>query len=227
MKNRLLSIVKPIPSTALHADRLETFRANLYSASDETRLPLDEITSPPTLHACNWCGTWMPIPMQANIAIIDTMAATAAETLENTCADKGPIMLYPEFVPAPQLFHIELVDVHEHGTVEKGPAFTQPHMAKARHYFCPTLCIQYPEHVPAAKLHTFEIFPAIIDEAIYRPTLDDFLQLLQPTLCSQVSRLRYSQQDLPLERQLRMQRVAALRARWANRSFTGLGWIDK
>jgi len=91
MKNRLLSIVKPIPSTALHADRLETFRANLYSASDETSSPTDQITSPPTLHACNWCGTWMPIPMQAIITTIDTQAATAAETLENSCTDKGLI----------------------------------------------------------------------------------------------------------------------------------------
>ena len=69
MKNRLLNMVKPIPSTALHADRLEAFRAILYSANDETHLPTDEITSPPMLHACNWCGTWMPMPMQANIVM--------------------------------------------------------------------------------------------------------------------------------------------------------------
>ena len=80
MKYRLLNIVKPIPSTTLHADRLEAFRANLYSAIDETHLPTDEVTSPPTLHACNWCGNRMPFPMQANIAIIDTQeVATAAE----------------------------------------------------------------------------------------------------------------------------------------------------
>ena len=144
------------------------------------------------------------MPIQAIIAI-DTEAATAAETLEQTCTDKGLIMQYPEFVPAPQLFHIELVDIQEHGTLARGPALTQPHMAKARHYFCPTLTIHYPEHVPAAKLHTFEIVPAIIEEAIFRPTLEDFFQLLQPTLCSLVSELRYSRQDLPLERQLRRQ----------------------
>ena len=130
-------------------------------------------------------------------------------------------------MPAPQLFYSELVDIHEQGASARGSAFTQPHMTKARHYYCPTFIIQYPEHVPAAKLHTFEIVPAVIEEAIYRPTIEDFLQLLQPTLCSLVSELRYSRQDLPLERQLRRQRVAALRARWANRAFTGLGWIDK
>ena len=171
----------------------------------------------------------MPIPKQRNIFTIDTQTqtATAAETLEQTCTDKRLIMQYPEFVPAPQLFQIELADIHEHGTSAKGPAFTLPHMAKARHYYCPTLIIHYPEHVPAAKLHTFEIIPAYIEEAVYRPTTEDFLQLLQPTLCSIVTKIRYSQQDLPLERQLRQQRVAALRARWANRPFTGLGWIDQ
>ena len=108
----------------------------------------------------------MPMPIQAFIAI-DTKAATTAETLENTRTDRGLLMQYPEFVPAPQ--QIEPADIQEHGTLARGPALTQPHMAKARHYFCPILTIHYPEHVPAAKLHTFEIVPAIIEEAIHIP----------------------------------------------------------
>ena len=163
------------------------------------------------------------MPRQANITIIDTLVtATAAESLEPS-TDKGLIMEYPEFVPAPQLHHIELVDICEHGPRSWVPASSQPRIARARHYFCPTLIIQYPEQVPAVKLHTFEIVPALMDdEAVFRPTIDDFLQ---PTLCSLVSELR--KKDLPQERQLRKQRVAALRARWADRPFTGPAWLDK
>ena len=133
-------------------------------------------------------------------------------------------MQYPEFVPAPQLLHIELADICEQAACARVPAPSQPHIARARHYYCPTLNIQYPEYVPAAKLHTFEIVPAPFDEAVNRPTIDDFLQ---PSLCSVVCEIRYGRQDLPLERQLRKQRAAALRSRWADRPFTGLAWLDK
>jgi len=217
--------VRPLPPTALIAEQLEAFRATLYIVAEEETMQDTAEDSALVPITCNWCGTWMPMPRQANIAIIDTHeAATAAETLEKPSADKGLIMQYPEFVPAPQLHHIELVDICEQGACARVPASSQPHIARARHHFCPTFNIQYPEHVPAAKVHTFEIVPAFIDEAVYRPTIDDFLQ---PSLCSLVCEIRYGRRDLPLERQLRKQRVAALRARWVDRPFTGLAWLDK
>ena len=167
----------------------------------------------------------MPMPRQANITIIDTQeAATAAETLEKPHTNKRSIMQDSEFVPAPQLHHIKLVDICGQGACSWVPASSQPHIARARHFYGPTFNIQYPEHVPAPKLHTFEIVPALIDEAVYRPTIDDFLQ---PTLCSLVCEIRCSRQDLPLDRQLRKQRAAALRDRWAERPCTGLAWLDK
>ena len=105
------------------------------------------------------------------------------------------------------------MDVCQLGARARVQASSRPRIARARHIYLPTLTIQYPEHVPAAKLHTFEIVPALIDEAVYRPTIDDFLQ---PSLCSLVCEIRYGRHDLPLERQLRKQRAAALRARWAD-----------
>jgi len=165
------------------------------------------------------------MPRQANIAIIDTYEALeTTETLENPSIDTGLIMQYPEFVPAPQLFHIELVDIRGQGARAKVPASSQPHIARARHYYYPTLNIQYPELVPAAKLHTVVIIPALINEAEIPPTIQDFLQ---PSLCSLVCEIRYGRHNLPLDRQLRKQRAAALRARWADRPFTGLAWLDE
>ena len=165
----------------------------------------------------------MPMPRQANITIIDTLVtATAAESSEPS-TNKRLSVQYPEFEPAPQLHQVELVDICEQGPRSWVPASNQPRIARARHFFCPTLIIHYPEQVPAAKRHSFEKVPALMDdEAVFRPTVDEFTQ---PTLCNLVSELR--KKDLPQERQLRKQRVAALRARWADRPFTGPEWLDK
>ena len=61
-------------------------------------------------------------------------------------------------------------------------------------------------------------------EAENRPTIED---LLQSTLCNAVSEIRYSRRELPVDRQLRKQRAAALRARWVGRALTGLAWLDE
>ena len=80
-------MVKPLPPTALHADRLEAFRAILYTEVSEENLPrMPKDVTEPVLHACNWCGTWMPLPRQATIAISrdncnEALEATTAEVL--------------------------------------------------------------------------------------------------------------------------------------------------
>ena len=135
-----------------------------------------------------------------------------------------PIKQYPDIVPAPQFFHIELVDICEQGASARVPASSRPRIARARHTYYRTPNIQYPEHVPAANLHIVEIVPAPANEADNRPTIEDFLQ---PSLCNAVCAIIYSRQELPLERQLRKQRVAALMARWEDRPFTGPSWLDK
>ena len=56
-------------------------------------------------------------------------------------------------------------------------------------------------------------------------TMLDMNSLLLPTLCEVVSAASDIEPDI--ERQLRKQRVAALKARWANRPFTGLSWLDE
>jgi len=68
-------------------------------------------------------------------------------------------------------------------------ASSRPRIARARHIYLPTLTIQYPEHVPAAKLYTFEIVPSPIDEASSRLTIED---LLQPSLCEAVCAVGFS-----------------------------------
>ena len=162
MKSKLISLVRPLPPTALIAEQLEAIRATLYVASEGKALHETVEDTAPVPITCNWCGNWMPMPRQANIAIIDTYEALeTTETLENPSIDMGLIMQYPEFVPAPQLFHIELVDIREQGARAKVPASSQPHIARARHYYYPTLDIQYPELLPAVKLHSVVIVPAV------------------------------------------------------------------
>ena len=50
---------------------------------------------------------------------------------------------------------------------------------------------------------------------------------LEPTLCNAVSQIRSSRHEQSMDRQLRKQRAAELKARWAGRSFTGLAWLDE
>ena len=99
MRNKLINMVRPLPPTALIAEHLEAFRATLYTGVSEEKAlqgPLDDTA--PVLTACNWCGTWMPMPRQANIAIIDKIdtceawKATAAETLEEIFAVIPPAL---------------------------------------------------------------------------------------------------------------------------------------
>ena len=100
-----ISLVKPIPPTALHASNLEAFRAKLYTDCEGIlpQLPKDDVTEQ-VLQACNWCGTRMPLPRQATIAISkgnctkaseDTAAERQEPELEETgedyseCVDLG------------------------------------------------------------------------------------------------------------------------------------------
>ena len=72
MRNKLINLVRPLPSTALIAEQLEAFRATLYTGACEDKAlqgPLEDNAS--VLIACNWCGTQMPMPKQADIVIID------------------------------------------------------------------------------------------------------------------------------------------------------------
>ena len=87
MRNKLISLVKPIPPTALHASNLEAFRAKLYTNDCEgilPQLPKDDVTEQ-VLQACNWCGTWMPLPRQATIAI---SKGNCTEASEDTAAER-------------------------------------------------------------------------------------------------------------------------------------------
>ena len=98
----------------------------------------------------------------------------------------------------------------------------RPHIARARRIYIPTQIIQYPEHVPAQERCTVEIVPSISVEACNVLAMDD---LLQPTLCEVVCAAGQDEQDQALNRQLRRQWVAALRARWVDRPYPGLSWL--
>ena len=56
-------------------------------------------------------------------------------------------------------------------------------------------------------------------------TMDAMNNMLQPTTCEAVMAARGIEPDL--DRQLRQQRAAALKARWVNRPYTGLSWLDE
>ena len=92
MRNKLITLVKPIPPSALHASNLEAFRANLYTnVGDDIlpQLPKDDVTEP-VLQACNWCGTWMPLPRQAIIAISKGNCTEASEVATNAVVRQVP-----------------------------------------------------------------------------------------------------------------------------------------
>ena len=89
MKIKLLNLVRPIPTTALQAEELETFRAHLYTAEKAPEiLPLPPMDGSAVLSSvcCIWCGTWMPIPRQTVTAIINGPSNTAAS--EATAAEE-------------------------------------------------------------------------------------------------------------------------------------------
>ena len=166
MKEKLLSLLLPLPKDAIHAVDVEQFRETLYYPIDDN-------------NTCLWCGSWHPLPRN----------------------------------------HYVTLPLTE-------PASSRPHISRARHIFLPTLSMQYPENVPAAKLYTIEIVPAPADKASC--TLDLAIEdFLQPSLCNAVCAIGFGEGEQALHRQLRKQRAAALKARWVGRQFTGLSWLDK
>ena len=94
MKQKLLNRVRPIPQTALQAERLSSFREHPYTVQAEPALlpPTDDTESILSLSSacCNWCGTWMPMPRQIIIAMnnshtdTDAAVATVAKQLDGT-----------------------------------------------------------------------------------------------------------------------------------------------
>ena len=57
MKSKLISLVRPLPPTALIAEHLEASRATLYIVASEEKA-LHEIVedTAPVPITCNWCG---------------------------------------------------------------------------------------------------------------------------------------------------------------------------
>ena len=81
MKEKLLSLLKPMPIAASAAD-LEQFRLKIYANSDD-----DLSTREPDCNRCQWCGIWMPLP---NAGIITTevreaSSTSVAEPVEDSC----------------------------------------------------------------------------------------------------------------------------------------------
>ena len=63
MKSKLISLVRPLPPTALIAEQLEAFRATLYIFASEEKAMQDTLEDTALVPiTCNWCGTWMPMP---------------------------------------------------------------------------------------------------------------------------------------------------------------------
>ena len=74
-KDHLSAMVRPVPSRAVHAAELESFRQELYGSlwqllPSSTSPILTLPAAPQPLHigsqgcCCTWCGTWAPIPVQ-------------------------------------------------------------------------------------------------------------------------------------------------------------------
>ena len=70
MRQRLLQVIVPMPSTGIRAEDLEQFRRGLH-------LP---VHSAPygSGHQCSWCGVWLPSSMQSTLqaAVEDDSAAS-------------------------------------------------------------------------------------------------------------------------------------------------------
>ena len=84
MKDKLLSILKPMP-TAVHANNLEEFRQSLFANKRDDDMPsrvestVDGTTSTPAqdCNRCAWCGIWMPLPINRIIVTTDVLDASS------------------------------------------------------------------------------------------------------------------------------------------------------
>ena len=88
LKHKLLTLVRPMPETAIAVADLESFRATLFSSDRRENLtpstPVDDSPAALSSLCCNWCGTWIPLPMSASIAI---KSHPEASTLEDPDAE--------------------------------------------------------------------------------------------------------------------------------------------
>ena len=91
MKDKLVSMLVPLPKDAIHAVDLEKFRETLF-------LPIDI--------SCQWCGSWHPLPRNLNVSLpikeehADSPRLARARHIHFPVIPL-PIIHYPEIVPAP------------------------------------------------------------------------------------------------------------------------------
>ena len=198
MKQKLISLVRPIPSTALQAENLESFRAHLYTAECPEFLPLqptDDTVSILSGACCSWCGTWMPLPRQAIIAIdsfpnTEASEATAAEEEEETLDAHDPTTIITTVVK-----EIISADIQRTGKDDSEDL--------------------------GFKIIDIGAIPPELSNFDYFEYLAG-----SPMLCEVVC-LMWGGGDKAQEKYLRAQKVAALRARWVGRKDNEfLPWLS-
>ena len=89
LQNKLLALLRPTPASAIQVEDLETFRADLFAEKVESP-QLEEFIEPEHVHAniCNWCGTWMPLPMPVQ-TITCNSTSDAPEAGDSTTLEAG------------------------------------------------------------------------------------------------------------------------------------------
>ena len=90
MKAKLLSLVCPLPASAILAADFEVFRESIYTvrAVEAVVEPEPFLPSPAGNNMCSWCGIWQPLPSphtystgeQGNQPTVATNVAVAAES---------------------------------------------------------------------------------------------------------------------------------------------------
>jgi len=190
LKKKLLSLVRPIPGTALQAESLEAFRAHLYiavRAEPELPQPKDNTESILSNVCCNWCGTWMPIPRQNIIAIKDNHPDTDA--LEATAADELEVTIDADAITSAEIIDTGKEEDSENLGFNNNIGADPPELAHN-------------------QLDIFEYLTG------------------RPMLCEVVCNVGGDRAEQDMIRNLRAQRVAALRARWVGRHFNGPPWLS-
>ena len=90
MKAKLLSLVCPLPASAILAADFEVFRESIYTvrAVEAVVEPEPFLPSPAGNNMCSWCGIWQPLPSPhtystgelGNQPTVATNVAVAAES---------------------------------------------------------------------------------------------------------------------------------------------------
>jgi hypothetical protein len=112
----LLSIVKPVPVSAIVASDLEQFRA-------QSLFPSGVVSEPSGGFSCRWCGVWLPMPCRSSITIRDE-AANAS--LDQTCLETNN--LEKAFAARPALSFLNSIQHHSLSGAVTGRLPTQPRM---------------------------------------------------------------------------------------------------